>query len=209
MTNSQMDTANPAPNKNKFRIVQALTLLRPPLAAGFAAVLLVSDPSSSVLVVCAVLLVLLELTDLLDGILARRIGVVSEWGAMLDPYSDSISRITVYWALAYRELAMALVPLVMACRDVTVAYCRVILTRSGRSISAKFSGKMKGQFQAIGGILLLLGPFYWSRTGKWTIHALSWIIIAVTLASVVEYAVAAISASKAAKRGVKSPREEH
>ncbi len=186
--------------KSRFRVVQILTLARLPLAAAFAAILLSSSLSSSVLILCAILVISLELTDLFDGILARKIGVVTEWGAMLDPYSDSISRITVYWALAYRGLAMALVPLVMACRDVTVAYCRIILTRGGRSVSAKWSGKIKAQFQAIGSVLLLVGPLYWNYTGRWTIDALSWVVTAVTLFSVVEYVGAAISASRAATR---------
>jgi len=192
---------NSVHSRNKFRMVQALTLVRFPLAVCFAVILLAFQQSASVLIVCFILLVVMELTDLFDGILARRTGVVSEWGATLDPYSDSISRITVYWALAYRGMAIAVVPLVMACRDVTAAYCRIILARAGRSVSAKWSGKLKAQFQSIGGGLLLLGPFYWPFTGKWTIQALSWIVIVVTAASVVEYTLAAISASKTVRKG--------
>jgi CDP-diacylglycerol--glycerol-3-phosphate 3-phosphatidyltransferase len=200
-----MQSANSSYSKSSFRIVQSLTLARLPLAAAFAAVLLLFDrtlpvpKSPGLLLVCATLLVLLELTDLFDGIVARKTGAVSEWGAMLDPYADSIARITVYWALAYRGLAMALVPLVMACRDVTVAYCRIILTHKRRSISAKWSGKVKAQFQSVGSILLLLGPFYWDVTGKWTLHAVSSVVAAVTAISVLEYAVAAVSASKRTK----------
>jgi len=202
---SRMENANSSCRKSSFRIVQSLTLSRLPLAAAFAAVLLSFDrslpvpQSPSVLIFCAILLVLLELTDLLDGIVARKTRTVTEWGAMLDPYADSIARLTVYWALAYRGLAMALVPLVMACRDVTVAYCRIILARCNKSVSAKWSGKMKAQFQSVGSIFLLLGPFYWETTGKWTIHALSGIVAVVTLVSVFEYAAAAVSASKRAK----------
>lgn len=197
MTEFTMQPTDSRHRKNGFRLVQTLTLLRLPLAAAFAGVLLSSHLSHSALIVSTVLLGLLELTDLFDGILARKIGVVSEWGAMLDPYSDSISRLTVYWALAYRGLALALVPLVMACRDVTVAYCRIILTRRGRSVSAKLSGKIKAQVQAIGSIFILLGPFYWAHVGRWTIPALSWFVVAVTLASAIEYVAAAVSASKA------------
>jgi CDP-diacylglycerol--glycerol-3-phosphate 3-phosphatidyltransferase len=200
----EMDKRRPGKSRITFRLVQMVTLARFPLAVAFAAILLSLKESPSelarkspfVLIVCVIVLVLMELTDLLDGILARRAGVVSEWGAMLDPYADSISRITAYWALAYRDYAIALVPLVMACRDVTVAYCRIILTRSGRTVSAKWSGKIKAQFQSVGAVLILLGPFYWGVTGTWTIHALSWIVIVVTVLSVGEYAAAAFSASK-------------
>jgi len=178
-----------------------MTIARFPLAVAFATVLLSFEQATSILILCATLLILMELTDVLDGMLARRTGVVTEWGATLDPYLDSISRITVYWALAYRGLAMAIVPLVMACRDVTVAYCRVILARSGRTVSARRSGKIKGQFQSVGAVLLLLRPlFSWAYTRKWTMHTLSWIIVVVTLASVIEYVADAFSASKAVKR---------
>jgi CDP-diacylglycerol--glycerol-3-phosphate 3-phosphatidyltransferase len=147
---------------------------------------------------------LLERTDLFDGILARKTGAVTEWGAMLDPYADSISRITVYWALAYRGLAMALVPLIMACRDVTVAYCRILLMRSQKSVSARWSGKVKAQFQSVGSVLLLLGPLYWETTGRWTLYAISGVVAGVTAASIYEYAAAAISAS----RGMKEKEEQ-
>lgn len=204
-----MDRENSGQRRGTFLLVQTLTLARFPLAVVFATLLLsfkqpppvLVEESPFVLILCAVVVVLMELTDLLDGIIARRTGVVSEWGATLDPYADSISRITVYWALAYRGFAMALVPLVMACRDVTVAYSRILLARSGRSVSAKRSGKIKGEVQSVGGVLILLGPFYWPYTGEWTMHALSWTVIVVTLGSVVEYVVAALAASKAVKKG--------
>ncbi|NQT82308.1 CDP-alcohol phosphatidyltransferase family protein [bacterium] len=202
-----MDKRNPEYNRSTFRLVQILTLVRFPMAVAFAVVLLNFEESTSVLILCLILLILIELTDLFDGILARRAGVVSEWGATLDPYCDSLSRLTVYWAFAYRDFAMALVPLVMACRDVTVAYSRIILARSGQSVSAKRSGKIKGEVQSIGGVLILLGPFYWAHTGKWTIIALSWVVIVVTLASAVEYVVAAFSAAKAVTEGHGSANE--
>ncbi len=197
-----MQDANSSCKKSSFTIVQSLTLARLPMAAAFVSLLLLFDRSLAVpqspalLIGCAILLAFLELTDLFDGIVARRTGAVTEWGAMLDPYADSISRITVYWALAYRGLAMAFVPLVMACRDVTVAYCRIVLMRSNQSVSARWSGKIKAQFQSVGSILLLLGPLYWDTIGRWTLYAISGVVAGVTAASVFEYAAAAISASR-------------
>ena len=189
-----MDENRDLYTKRGFFIVQTLTIARVLIAIIFAAVLLFSARSDSILIVCAVLLGLIEFTDLFDGYLARARGIVTEWGAMLDPYSDSISRIIVYWALARAELAIALIPLVMALRDVTVAYCRIILSRYGLSVSAKWGGKVKAIVQGSGAILLVLGPFYWELTGRWIVHLLSWIVIVVTAASVYGYARAAFSA---------------
>ena len=186
-------------------MVQVLTLARIPLAILVAALLLPHRhllhseqphplfqpplPLLALLGTCVVLLILIELTDLFDGRCARRFGVVTEWGAMLDPYADSVTRITVYWTLAVAGLALPLVPLVMACRDLTVAYCRVILAQHGKSVSAKWSGKIKACFQGVGGIVLLLGPLYWPFrfTGPWIMTAGSWLIVAVTFASLIEY----------------------
>jgi len=174
--------------KGAWLALQVFTLARIPLAGAFAALLLLLPRGTATLILCLAILVLVELTDLLDGIFARRFDIVTEWGAMLDPFADSMSRLIVFWALAVNGLVIALVPLAMALRDVTVAYSRIVLARHGRSVSARFSGKLKAVTQAVGGFIALLGPVYWDKTGTWTLHAVSWIVIGVTLFSVLEYA---------------------
>jgi CDP-diacylglycerol--glycerol-3-phosphate 3-phosphatidyltransferase len=169
------------------RIVWTLTIARAPLSVAFAAVLLSAGRAPAALWVGFGLLVLAELSDLLDGFLARRLGVASEWGAMLDPYADSVARVTVYWALAVAGLAMALTPLVMALRDVTVAYCRVVLIQRKRSVSANLSGKVKAVVQCFGAFLAVTGPLYWQFTGEWTVPVISWIVVVVTAASAAQY----------------------
>ncbi len=187
--------ADPA-QEGRFWLVQAVTLARLPLAAGFATLLLCMERTTGVLIGALVLLLLCELTDFLDGLLARRIGVHSEWGAMLDPYSDSISRMIIYWGLACSGLAMAIVPLAMAIRDITVAYSRIFLARYGHSVAANWSGKIKAGVQAVGAWLLVLGPIYWKWTGEWPRTAISLIVLVTTLASAVQYIKSAYSAAK-------------
>ena len=85
-------------------------------------------------IVCTALVVGVELTDLLDGCLARRFNAVSQFGKVFDPYADSVSRLTIYWSLAVVGRALALVPLVMAVRDISVAYLRVVKLSQGGSL---------------------------------------------------------------------------
>jgi phosphatidylglycerophosphate synthase len=80
-----------------------------------------------------------------------------------------------------------LVPLVMAVRDVTVAYSRIVLAQNSQTVSAKLSGKVKASVQATGSFLALLGPLYWNTIGYWSFYALSWLLIIVTLLSAIEY----------------------
>jgi CDP-diacylglycerol--glycerol-3-phosphate 3-phosphatidyltransferase len=177
-------------NRSAFLMVQALTVARIPLCIAVAALLLVfrTDLHLWVLVTCTVLLIAAELTDMLDGMLSRKLGVTSEIGATLDPYADSVSRIIVYWGLACVGLANVGVPLVLAVRDVTASYCRIVWVRSGKSAGARISGKVKAVVQAAGAFLLLLSPLYMQFTGSWVTEVVSWCVIAVTAWSGCDYA---------------------
>lgn len=194
--------------KSNFILVQLLTLSRIPMAIIFGLTLNFSQWSYGVLLFCIVVLGLIEISDLLDGFSARRLGIVSEQGAMLDPYADSVSRLIVFWSMASAQFnsthyIIFLVPLVMALRDVTVAYSRIILTKHNRSVAAKRSGKIKAVVQGVGAFFILLGPVYWKLTGTWTTHLFSWIVIIATAASVVEYAASAISVAMEENRKAK------
>ena len=170
-----------------FYLVSAVTLVRVPAAAAFAAVFLSLDGPGVACGIAVGLVAVIELSDLLDGTLARRLDVVSAAGAAMDPWADSISRLTVYWALAAGGTVIAAVPLVMAVRDVTVAYCRIALTRRGRSVQALWSGKIKAAIQGAGALIAAAYPFYAGHTGPWPVAAVSWTVIAVTAVSAAEY----------------------
>ena len=173
---------------NRFLLVQSITLIRIPLAIGFGIVLLCFPLTTSTLSLCFGVLLLCELSDVADGSLARWLGVDSSWGAMLDPYADSMARLIVYWSLARVDLGLWYVPLVMALRDVTVAYCRITLAKGGRTVSAKLSGKIKAVVQGAGALLLVMGPLFWDwGIGMWTMPVLSWVVILTTAASGGEY----------------------
>ena len=170
-----------------------MTLVRIPIAVLFLVVLLYAKETMLTLGLNFLLLLIIEFSDLFDGKIARRFGLVSESGATLDPFADSVSRLIVYWALANKGLVIYLVPLIMALRDITVAYSRIVLAQNDRTVSAKKSGKLKATVQAIGSFLALLGPYYWDYTGRWVYYALSWIIITVTFFSSIEYVKDALS----------------
>lgn len=171
-----------------------MTVARIPLCIAIAALLLIfrADLQLWVLITCTVLLIAAELTDMLDGMLSRKLGVTSEIGATLDPYADSVSRIIVYWGLACAGLANVGVPLVLAVRDVTASYCRIVWVRSGKSAGARISGKVKAIVQAAGAFLLLLSPLFIPFTGSWVTEAVSWCVIVVTAWSGCDYAAVTI-----------------
>lgn len=174
-------------NLRGYILIQSITLVRIPLSIIFFVVLTAGSGSATMLILAIVLLLLIETTDAVDGHIARHFNLASEYGATLDPYADSISRLIIYSALASKSLVILLVPLIMALRDITVAYARILLAKKNRSVSARISGKIKAIVQAFGSFLAILGPTYWGRLGNWSFYALSWIIIFVTFLSSFEY----------------------
>jgi CDP-diacylglycerol--glycerol-3-phosphate 3-phosphatidyltransferase len=191
-------------SRRRFTLVLAITFSRIPLAVLFAAVQILLAPDLLRVGLGLGLILLMEASDLLDGILARKYAVTSELGAMSDPYSDSTSRLIVFWAFACEGSALAFVPLVMALRDVTVAYSRILLTRYGRSVRANCSGKTKAAVQASAAIGLVLSPLVLEYTGAWPRIALSWIVAVVTAASAVQY----VAAAFAARGAIRGPGED-
>ena len=135
-------------------IAYILTLGRLVLAAAFAVVIAVEGrdgaPSMTVAVGLGVLAIAEELSDLLDGVAARRCGTVSRLGGILDPLADSLARLTLYFALGFAGWVHMAVPLVMVGRDITVAYARIACATVGAATSARFSGKVKAIVQGLG-----------------------------------------------------------
>ena len=97
-----------------------------------------------------------ELTDALDGFVARRTGTASVIGGIFDPLSDSLSRLTIYFSLALTGCLSMAVPLVMAGRDIIVAYTRIVNAMTGGQTSARLSGKAKAVVQGVGIFVILV-----------------------------------------------------
>jgi CDP-diacylglycerol--glycerol-3-phosphate 3-phosphatidyltransferase len=105
----------------------------------------------------------IELTDLLDGWLARRLGATSDLGKLLDPAADAFSRLTIFIALATRAAPdggppwlPGWVPALMLFRDTGVAFVRQVAASRGRVVGARLSGKLKAWVQGIAIWILLV-----------------------------------------------------
>ena len=88
-----------------------------------------------------------EVTDLLDGEIARRTGQVSSLGKFLDPLADSISRFTVFLCFLAAGYASVWVVAIIFWRDSMVASLRVMAATKGVIVSARVTGKIKAWFQ--------------------------------------------------------------
>jgi CDP-diacylglycerol--glycerol-3-phosphate 3-phosphatidyltransferase len=100
------------------------------------------------------------ITDLLDGWLARRQGLVTLIGKFLDPLADKlIVAATLVWMVPMGRIPAWAVVLLLS-REITVTALRSIAGVEGLVISAGEGGKAKTALQMIGIICLLLGYPY-------------------------------------------------
>lgn len=94
---------------------------------------------------------LIEFSDLLDGHFARSRKQESEIGKVLDPFADSLSRLTYFVAFAGARILPLWILLILIYRDVAVAYIRVMVSSSQVLMPARVSGKLKAWIYAFAG----------------------------------------------------------
>lgn len=121
--------------------------------------LLLAHQSSAALAAIIVVMVLAEISDLLDGHIARYLDAGSDFGKILDPLADSLYRAVVFLAFLDAGLMPAWMVAVIFCRDILVSYVRIFSQQHGVTMGARPSGKIKAVAQAIaqiGTIVILL-----------------------------------------------------
>lgn len=102
-------------------------------------------------------LTLSELTDAFDGYFARKYHQVSDFGKIVDPMADSISRISCFltFTLGPVHLPLLLV-FVFIYRDFMISTLRTICGLRGLALAARPSGKIKAIVQAIAIYIIVL-----------------------------------------------------
>lgn len=146
------------------------------------------------------LFTLAALSDWLDGVLARKLGAVSELGAALDHVADKVLVGVTLLALAYTALPVDLViaAIVLVGRDLFVAGLREGL--KGRSLSVDQFGKIKAA-AAMAGVAIFLanqtaamanGSLATLQITGWLARALIWMAALISLWSGARYVRAAL-----------------
>jgi CDP-diacylglycerol---glycerol-3-phosphate 3-phosphatidyltransferase len=100
------------------------------------------------------------ITDLLDGILARRMGVVSVLGKFLDPLADKLLVMaTLIWLVPMGRISAWAVVLLLS-RELSITGLRSIASSEGIVIAAGDGGKSKTALQMVGILCLIIGYPY-------------------------------------------------
>jgi len=99
---------------------------------------------------------LIEISDLLDGYLARKLHSVTEFGKIFDPFADSLSRLTAFLGFLLIGQMPVWIFVVIFYRDLIISFLRMILAGQGLVQGARLTGKIKAWVYALTNIVALL-----------------------------------------------------
>ena len=111
--------------------------------------------TSPALLLLALFLVM-EISDGVDGYVARRTGTVSDFGKLFDPFADSLARLTYFLGFVFTGIMPGWIFILVLYRDLGVAFVRTLAMRKGVAMAAQLSGKIKAWIYAIAGLAGIL-----------------------------------------------------
>ena len=157
-----------------------LTIFRCILIIPFVALLLNGyDLAATIIFVIA------SLTDLLDGKIARKYNLVTNFGKFMDPLADKLLVCSALICLVEMGRLEAWIVCIIIAREFIISGFRLIASDNGIVIAASYWGKFKTTFQMIMVIVLMLN----FRNNIMIIigNILIWVSLALTVISLVDY----------------------
>lgn len=152
-----------------LNIPNTLSFIRVLLVPAFVATLLFMNYESPwAYIIPTIIYALTALTDMLDGQIARRCNLVTDFGKFIDPLADKFMVIgsqiaMLVWMLLRGEKMLAIifvwVVLIILLRELGVTSLRLVVAgNSGIVVAASLWGKLKTVSQMVGTVIILVEP---------------------------------------------------
>ena len=135
--------------------------------------------------VAVAIFIVASLTDLLDGKIARKYNLVTNFGKFMDPLADKLLVCSAMICLIELGLLPAWIVIIIIAREFIISGFRLIASDNGVVIAASYWGKFKTTFQMLMVIVLLLNfdiPAF-----KILGTVLIWIATILTVVSLIDY----------------------
>lgn len=161
-----------------------LTVLRVILIPFFVVFLLIFNGEIRLFrYLAASVFIVASLTDMLDGKIARKYNLVTNFGKFMDPLADKLLVCSALVCLVELSQLPAWMVIVIISREFIISGFRLVAAEQGIVIAASYWGKFKTTFQMIAVILMIvdlpvLRPVTWACT---------WIALILTVISLADY----------------------
>ena len=160
-----------------------LTVLRVIMVPFFVFFMLTDVGGAANKWIALAIFVIASLTDMLDGKIARKYNLVTNFGKFMDPLADKLLVCSALICLIELNALPAWMVIIIISREFIISGFRLIASDNGVVIAASYWGKFKTTFQMVSVVLLILD-----------IPALAfvtticvWIALVLTIVSLVDY----------------------
>ena len=162
-----------------------LTVLRMIMVPFFVLFMLTGWGGEASKWISLVIFVVASATDWLDGYLARKYNLVTNFGKFMDPLADKLLVCSALICLVEMGRLDAWIVCIIIAREFIISGFRLIASDNGIVIAASYWGKFKTTFQMIMVVVLMLNiqNTVMSVLGQ----VLIWISLALTVISLVDY----------------------
>lgn len=173
-----------------MNIPNKLTIVRVIMVPFFVAAFLTDSVSDWV---ALVIFITAGLTDTLDGMIARKYNMVTNFGKLMDPLADKLMVMAALVCFTCVGIVHPGVTIVILAREFLVTGLRALATTNGKVIAADIWGKLKTVSQDVGIIVILawkaLERAKFAPVLKTLSTACVWIMTVLTVASAVNYCI--------------------
>ena len=161
-----------------------LTVLRVILIPFFVACLMIGGGENQTLRYAAVaIFIIASLTDMLDGKIARKYNLVTNFGKFMDPLADKLLVCSALICLVELGQLPAWMVVIIISREFIISGFRLVASDNGIVIAASYWGKFKTTFQMIAVVLLILDI----EAIQILTSACVWIALTLTVVSLIDY----------------------
>ena len=162
-----------------------LTLFRVILIPVFVVFMLVSVTGDTDKWIALAIFIIASLTDLLDGKIARKYNLITDFGKFMDPLADKLLVCSAMICLVSLGKIPAWIVIVIIAREFIISGFRLIAADNGRVIAASYWGKFKTTFQMVMVILMIADiPQLYILT-----QIIMYVALVLTVISLVDYLV--------------------
>ena len=124
-------------------LANKLTFLRLVLSPAFFVVYLFFNGAGWTVPALWLIFIISEITDLLDGLAARKLNEASDFGRLFDPFADTIMQITCFLCFVIDGIFPAILFLLVVYRELGILFIRNLMLKKGVTLAARMGGKIK------------------------------------------------------------------
>ena len=161
-----------------------LTILRVILIPFFVVFMLFDITGAADKWIALAIFCIASLTDMLDGKIARKYNLVTNFGKFMDPLADKLLVCTALICLTSMDRLNVIVVLVIIAREFIISGFRLVASDNGIVIAASYWGKFKTVSQMALIIVLIM-----DLGGVWNVvgTVLTWVALILTVVSLIDY----------------------